>query len=150
MKNLLLIATAILSLTGCADSSGNRTSSFTGKISTQGLQEITGAIQMTQALAGIYNTLGDPGLSASDAKAINAGIAAAAVINQAYVGQQIPASAINTGSPVVNAAMIASIKPGATGTQADANALSAASVSPQTASPVQPASPARTPNVKAP
>ena len=138
IASLIVVAAFALAgaalLTGCADANGNRTGSFTGKISTQGSQELTGAINAVQALDGIYNAIGSPGVTPAEAKEIAAGIGAANVINQAYVGQQIPASAIDTGSPVVNAAMIASIVPGAVGTQASANALSAATL----------------PNVKAP
>ena len=75
--------------------------------------------------AKTYQAIGDPGLP-TQYKSLYDGLTSGAAQLQAQVGQPANPTVINTGTPAVNAALVAKITPGATVTQADVTKVATA------------------------
>ena len=136
LGNQILICSLIgmILFTGCAkDATGH----LTGGLTPTGQAAINNTAKGILTLAQVYQAVGEPGLPASDQALYKNYLNAGGYLVQSYVGQQLPASAVNTGSPAVDQAIVASIVPGANVTQADANTVyAAAALKPSTTVPV--------------
>ena len=130
LKKLVIAATGLFvayTISGCADPlTGHRTNHFTGVLSLEGRRALSETVTGIVTAVQVYDALGNPGLSDTQAAQYakyKPAMYAAANYFQAYVGKPLPPATFDTGSDIVNAAVLSSINPGATVTQADANAM---------------------------
>ena len=125
LVKLTALCAIVAILPACAGPDGKITNHFTGQLTPAGQAALNAApgllLADAQIAEGIYGTRQSP----QTQQMIQAGFNTAGVIIQAYKGQPVPASAINTGVPSVDTAVVKNLT-GANATQADANAAFAA------------------------
>ena len=117
LVNYILIACMTLIVAACGTLTPEKKAQIQSALS-------TGASVLV-ASAQLYQAIGEPGLP-TQYKSLYNGLTSGAAQLQAQVGRPANVTVINTGTPAVNAAIVANIQPGKTVSQGDVNVVQAA------------------------